>query len=34
VNLRILGKTGHAPQIEMAGDCLRLMLAWLQDHPV
>jgi pimeloyl-ACP methyl ester carboxylesterase len=34
VNLRILGKTGHAPQIEMTGDCLRLMLDWLQDHPV
>jgi pimeloyl-ACP methyl ester carboxylesterase len=34
VNLRILGNTGHAPQIEMADDCLRLMLDWLQDHPV
>jgi len=32
-NLRIFGDTGHAPQIEMADDCLRIMLDWLQAHP-
>jgi pimeloyl-ACP methyl ester carboxylesterase len=32
-NLRILGRTGHAPQIEMANDCLIIMLDWLQSHP-
>jgi pimeloyl-ACP methyl ester carboxylesterase len=33
-NLRIFGKTGHVPQLEMADDCLRLMLDWLHAHPV
>jgi pimeloyl-ACP methyl ester carboxylesterase len=33
-NLRIFDKTGHVPQIEMAEDCLRLMLDWLRAHPV
>ena len=33
-NLRIFSDTGHAPQIEMADDCLHLMLDWLQAHPV
>jgi pimeloyl-ACP methyl ester carboxylesterase len=33
-NLRIFGNTGHVPQLEMADDCLRLMLGWLQSHPV
>jgi pimeloyl-ACP methyl ester carboxylesterase len=34
VNLHIFGKTGHAPQLEAAADCLRLMLDWLEGHPV
>jgi pimeloyl-ACP methyl ester carboxylesterase len=33
-NLRIFDRTGHAPQIEMADACLRLMLDWLEAHPV
>jgi pimeloyl-ACP methyl ester carboxylesterase len=33
-NLRIFGQTGHAPQIELPDECLRLMLNWLQEHPV
>jgi len=33
-NLHIFGETGHAPHLEMAGDCLRFMLDWLQAHPV
>jgi pimeloyl-ACP methyl ester carboxylesterase len=33
-NLRIFGDTGHAPQLEVANDCLRIMLNWLQEHPV
>ncbi len=32
-NLRIFSATGHAPQLEMADDCLRIMLDWLQAHP-
>ncbi len=31
-NLRIFGDTGHAPQIEMADDCLQLMLDWLHSR--
>ena len=33
-NLHIFGDTGHAPQIEMASDCLHIMLDWLSSHPV
>ncbi len=33
-NLRIFGDTGHAPQIEMASDCLDIMLDWLNAHPI
>lgn len=33
-NLFLFGNTGHCPQIEEADDCLRLMLDWLQTHPV
>jgi pimeloyl-ACP methyl ester carboxylesterase len=33
-NLRIFSNTGHAPQLEMADDCLHIMLDWLQSHPI
>ncbi len=33
-NLRLFEQTGHVPQIERADDCLRLILDWLQAHPV
>jgi pimeloyl-ACP methyl ester carboxylesterase len=33
-NLRIFRNTGHAPQIEAADDCLRLMIDWLNAHPI
>ena len=33
-NLRIFGETGHAPQIELANDCVHVMLDWLDSHPV
>lgn len=33
-NLRLFDRTGHAPQIEEADTCLRLMLDWLQEHPL
>lgn len=32
-DLSIFGDTGHAPMIEMADDCLHLVLTWLQEHP-
>jgi pimeloyl-ACP methyl ester carboxylesterase len=32
-SLRILGNIGHAPQIELADDCLQIMLDWLDEHP-
>ncbi len=32
-SLRIFGNTGHVPQIEMADDCVHMMLDWLHSHP-
>ena len=33
-NLRLLGNTGHCPQIEEVDDCVQIMLNWLQTHPI
>ncbi len=33
VTLRVFSNTGHVPQIEVADDCLHVMMEWLKQHP-